>query len=150
MDTLKELAVAYRKFLLELGAEFAAVKQSGDYDGYADNFIDAVKSPEIGFNPSEVDGLIKMSHMFGLLEPDDLPSHHNMKLMVNKKVDMELLESAQTLTPTDFKEFIRDEQDGTQERTYSYEIIKRCNETGNIKRVYDDEKVEALKKLNQT
>lgn len=147
METIKELAQAYRKFMLELGQEFERVQDEELYDGYADNFIDAVKSPEIGFSPSEVKTLIKMWRMFGLLEPEDLPSHHSMKLMVNKAVDMDLLRDAQVLSVTDFKEKIKDEQTGNQDRTYSYEVIKRCNETGNIKRVYDEEKEEAIKSL---
>ena len=147
MDTIKELAVAYRKFLLELGQEFKRVKETKSYEGFADNFIDTVKSPEIGFTTSEANTLMKMYDMFMLLEPEDLPSHNNMKLMVNKAVDMELLADAQTLTTTDFKEKIKDDESGTQERTYTYEIIKRCNETGNIKRVYDEEEEDAKKAL---
>lgn len=147
METLKELSVAYRKFLLELGQELKAVKEDKSYEGFADNFIDCVKSPEIGFNPSEANTLIKMYDMFCLLEPNDLPSHNNMRLMVNKSVDMDLLHDAQTLTTTDFKEKIKDEETGTQERTYTYEVIKRCNETGNIKRVYEDELPEAINSL---
>ena len=148
MDTLKELSIAYRKFLLEMGQEFKRVKERKSYEGFADTFIDCVKSPEIGFNPSEVNTLIKMYDKFMLLEPEDLPSHNNMKLMVNKAVDMELLADAQTLTTTDFKEKVKDDETGTQERTYSYEIIKRCNETGNIKRVYEEELPVALDSIN--
>tara|TARA_R100001086_G_C11848217_1_gene261012 strand:+ start:2779 stop:3228 length:450 start_codon:yes stop_codon:yes gene_type:complete len=147
METLIELSKAYRLFLVELGQEFARVKEEEAYEGFADTFVDAVKSPEIGFNTAEVNTMMKMADMFGLLTPDDLPSHHNMKLMISKKVDMDLLEQAQTLTPTDFKELLKDEETGSTERTYQYEVIKRCVETGNIKRVYDDEKEEALKQL---
>ena len=150
METLKELSVAYRKFLLELGEQFSLVKKSGSYEGFADTFIDCVKSPEIGFTTSEVNTLMKMYHKFCLLEPEDLPSHNNMKLMVNKAVDMDMLADAQTLSTTDFKEKIKDDETGTQERTYSYEVIKRCVETGNIKRVYDEERDEAIRALTNT
>jgi len=146
MQELQELAKAYRRFLLDLGDAFAHSKETKDYDGFADTFIDMVKSPEIGFSVSEAEGLIKMSRLFGLLEVDELPSHHAMKLMMTKKVDMELLGSAQTLSVTDFKELIQDEKTGSQERTYTYEIIKR-NEIGNIKRVYEDEVLEGLKQI---
>lgn len=150
MDTIKELAVAYRRFLIELGKEFTIIKETNGYKGFADTFIDFCKSPEIGFTHSEVQQLMKMYKLFGLLEPEDLPSHHNMKLMVSKAVDMTLLEDAQTLTPTDFREKIKDDETGSQERTYTYEVIKRCNETGNIKRVYDEEKEEAIKSLTNS
>ena len=149
MDDIKNLVKAYRSFIIEIGQELEAIKDEKKYDGYADNWIDFCKSPEIGFTPNEADTLIKISRMFGLLEVDDLPSFNNMKLMVNKAVDMDLLESAQTLNTTDFKELIKDEEIGTQERTYTYEIIKRCNETGNIKRVYEEEREEAIKKLKE-
>ena len=148
MNNLQLLAQAYRKFLLELGQEFKNIKDNDGYNGFADTFIDAVKSPEIGFTVAEATALIKMYDKFCLLDADDLPSHHSMKLMVNKAVDMDLLEAAQTLSVTDFKEHIKDEETGTQERTYRYEIIKRSIETGSIKRVYDEEIEQALKELN--
>lgn len=141
------LSRAYRAFLIELGSAFAELKQSKEYEGYAESFVDAVKSPEVGFSVAEANQLINIAYKFGLLEVDELPSHHIMKLMVNKKVDMKLLESAQTLTVTDFKELIKDEETGNQDRTYKYEIIKRCVETGNIKRIFDDELPDALKEL---
>lgn len=150
MDNLQLLARAYRKFLLELGQEFKNIKDNDGYNGFADTFIDAVKSPEIGFTVAEATALIKMYDKFCLLDADDLPSHHSMKLMVNKAVDMDLLEAAQTLSVTDFKEHLKDEETGTQERTYRYEIIKRSIETGSIKRVYDEEIEQALKELNAT
>lgn len=146
MDNLQALALAYRKFLLELGEAFKQAKEEKIYTGYADTFIDMVKSPEIGFTNAEVLTFIKMYDMFSLLEVNELPSHHAMKIMVNKKVDMDVLESAQTLSVTDFKELLKDEETGSQERTYTYEIIKR-NETGNIKRVYDEEVLQGLKEI---
>lgn len=148
MNDIILLARAYRQFLLELGEEFASLKHDKAYEGFADTFVDMVKSPEVGFTMAEVNAMMKMYTMFAMLEPEDLPSHHSMKLMVNKKVDMNLLEDAKLLSVTDFKERIKDEETGTQERTYTYEVIKRCNETGNIKRVYDEEKEEAIKQLN--
>lgn len=148
MDNLLLLVQAYRKFLLELGDEFRLLRDTKAYDGYADTFIDMCKSPEVGFTPAEVETLMKMSVMFALLDPKELPNHHSMRLMVNKKVDMELLEAAKTLSVTDFKESIKDKELGTQDRTYKYEIIKRVVESGSIKKVYGDEIAEALKELN--
>jgi hypothetical protein len=147
MDNIINLTRAYRQFLLELGQEFKAIRDEGGYEGFADSFIDLVKSPEVGFTSAEVQTLIKMYDMFCLLEVDELPNHHSMKLMVNKKVDMDLLESAQTLSVTDFKELLKDKELKTQDRTYKYEIIKRSVESGSIKRVYDEELEEAIKQL---
>lgn len=141
------MARAYRSFLIELGTAFQKLKEEEAYEGFADSFIDAVKSPEVGFSVSEANNLIKIANKFGLLEPDDLPSHHIMKLMVNKPVDMNLLESANTLSVTDFKELIKDKEIGTQERTYKYEVIKRSLESGSIKKVYGEELEEAIKQL---
>lgn len=147
LQNLQLLALSYRKFLLELGQAFAEIKDSGSYEGFADTFVDLVKSPEIGFTPAEAERLIKMYRMFGLLEPNNLPSHHSMAIMVNRKVDMDLLESARTLSVTDFKELTKDKELGTQDRTYKYEIIKRAVESGSIRRVYDEELEEAIKQL---
>lgn len=147
MENILLLAQAYRKFLVELGAEFKALQSSESYEGFADTFIDAVKSPEVGFTPLEAQTLIKMYDMFCLLEAEDLPNHHAMKLMVTKKVDMDLLESAQTLSVTDFKELLKDKELSTQERTYKYEVIKRVVESGSIRRVYGEELEEAIRQL---
>jgi hypothetical protein len=147
IKTLQVLATAYRQFLIELGEQFQIMKDNKTYEGFADTFIDAVKSPEIGFTPAEAESFIKMFEMFGLLKAEDLPSHHAMKLMTAKKVDMALLESAQTLSVTDFKELLKDKELGTQDRTYKYEVIKRSVESGSIKKVYGEELEEAIKTL---
>jgi len=149
MENLLTLVQAYRKFLLELGDEFRLVRDTKAYEGFADTFIDMCKSPEIGFTPSEVETLMKMSVMFCLLTGEELPSHHSMKLLTKKKVDMELLNQARYLTVTDFRESLKDKELGTQERTYKYEIIKRSVESGSIKRVYGDEIKEALKQIQE-
>lgn len=147
MDNIKLLAQAYRKFLLELGQEFKDIRDNELYSGFADTFIDAVKSPEVGFTKADVDMLIKMYDKFCLLQPEDLPSHHAMKLMVSKEVDMDLLEDAKVLSVSDFKERMKDKEIDTQDRTYRYEIIKRTVETGNIAKVYGEELDEAIKSL---
>ena len=143
---LIDLSKAYRKFLLELGDAFKEVKDTEAYGGFADTFIDCVKSPEVGFSVAEANNLIKMYDMFCMLEVDELPPHHSMKLMTARKVDMDLLESAQTLSVTDFKELLDDKKLDTQERTYKYEVIKRSN-TGSIKRVYGEELEEAINQI---
>lgn len=139
--------MAYRQMLLELGEEFKRVKEEKQYEGFADSFIDFVKSPEIGFTPAEAEALIKMYDMFCLLDVHDLPNHHAMKIMATKKVDMGLLESAQTLSVSDFKESVKDKELDTQDRTYRYEVVKRTVESGNIKKVYGEELEEAIKQL---
>ena len=149
MDSLIELIKAFRSFHIAIGEEFTLIKETEGYEGFADSFIDMVKSPEIGFNTAEVNALMKMGNMFGHLDAEDLPSHHSMKLMVNKELDMNSLEDALALSVTDFKESIKDKEIGTQERTYKYEIITRVVETGNIKRVYGEEKDKAIKELYQ-
>lgn len=144
------LAQSYRLFLIELGEAFKRCRDNKEYEGKADTFIDYIKSPEIGFSVSEVQSLIKMYDMFCLLEAEDLPSHHAMKLMAGRGVDMDMLASAQSLSVTDFKESIKDRELGTQERTYKYEIIKRSIESGSIYKVYGEELDEALEKLTES
>lgn len=141
------LSRSYRMLLLELGEYFKTVRDNKSYEGFADTFYDFVKSPEIGFTNAEVQTLIRMYDMFCLLDAADLPSHHAMKIMATKKVDMDLLDAAQTLSVTDFKESLKDKELGTQDRTYKYEIIKRAVESGSIKKVYGEELEEAIKQL---
>ena len=114
---MNDLVRAYRLFLLELGAEFKRIKEGEEYLGVAGSFMDYVKSPEIGFTVAEAESLIKMYNMFCLLEPDDLPSHNAMRLMANKKVDMDMLADAQHLSLSDFKESVKDKEIKTQDRT---------------------------------
>ena len=149
MQDILDLSRAYRCFLLELGAAFKQMKEEKGYEGFADTFIDAVKSPEVGFSVAEANNLIKMYDKFCLLGVDDLPSHHAMKIMATKDVDMDLLEDAKLLSVTDFKEKIKDEETGTQDRTYTYEVVKRCIETNNIRKILDDELPEALKHITK-
>lgn len=149
MEDMKELVFGYRRFLLEIGGHLKDIRDNKLYEGFADTWVDFVKSPEIGFSVSEAETLIKMHDMFCLLGAQDLPSHNAMRLMVNKKVDMELLEDAKVLSLSDFKERIKDKETGNQDRTYRYEVVKRCNETGNIQRVYEEELPEALKALTE-
>lgn len=150
MEDIKTVALGYRRILLQLGEYMKMLKNNPErYDGFADSFIDLVKSPEVGFTVSEAETLIKMYDMFGMLDMQDLPSHNAMKLMVNKKVDMDLLESAKTLSVTDFKELLKDDELGTQDRTYKYEVIKRVVESGSIKKVYGEELQEAIKQLKE-
>lgn len=147
MQDLLELVKAYRVFLLELGEHFQRVKEEELYEGYADNFMDLVKSPEVGFSVDEANTLIKMHNMFCMLKPEDLPGHHHMRIMIKKDVDMDLLESAKTLSLKDFRELVKDDETGTQDRTYTYEVVKRCNETNSITKVYDE--VELKEALTQ-
>lgn len=147
MDYILVLSEAYRKFLIDLGGAFKIMKDEKAYEGFADTFVDAVKSPEVGFTTSEVDTLMKLHERFSLLEANDLPSHHSMKLLLKHPVDMEQLEQAKTLSVTDFKESLKDKELNTQDRTYKYEVIKRVVETGNIKRVYGEELVEAVNQI---
>ena len=149
IQDMKELAIGYRGFMIELGQYFARIKEEKSYEGFADTFIDFVKSPEIGFNVAEVNTYMAMAKKFELLEMNSLPSHHSMKLMTSKHVDMKLLTAAQTLSVTDFKESLKDDETGTQVRTYKYEVIKRVVETGGIKRVYGEELDEAIKNLKE-
>lgn len=150
MDYILMLAQAYRRFLIELGGAFKQMKEEESYVGYADTFIDAIKSPEIGFTTAEVNVLIKLHDRFSLLEVTDLPSHHSMKLLLKYPVDMEQLEQAKTLSVTDFKESLKDKELDTQERTYRYEVIKRSVESGSIKRVYGEELETALQEITKT
>lgn len=147
MQDIITLARAYRQFLVELGAEFKRVRDEEHYKGFADTFLDAVKSPEVGFTVGEVNNLIKISEVFGLLDIDDLPNHHAMKIIANRKVDMELLTDANSLSVSDFKELIKDRELGSQQRTYRYEVVKRTVETGNIAKVYGEELEEAIKQI---
>ena len=118
-----------------------------------DTWVDYVKQPEIGLSKGEANRLVQIYeqfvHRLGY-ESDKISEvpiknlHYLLpvvkELEKGKKVD-EMLESAIVLSQSDFKERIYDLKHN-EDRTYTYIIMKKSDQTGGLTRVYNDEKRE--------
>lgn len=79
----------------------------------------------------------------------DIPKESLKKLVSNKETDPEMILAAQTLTVKDFKERFYDHKTKDKgKRTYTYMVMKKCNETGTLEKVHGVESEEITKKIN--
>lgn len=114
------------------------------YDSFGgiDTWEDFLKQPEINIPVSKANKLIKIYDFFGEEHPGyDISGIAISRLYTiashvedGKKIH-ELLTSARESSTADFKEYFRDVTVG-EERTYSYMVMKKCNETGNLTKVH--------------
>ena len=130
-----------------------------------DTWEEFLRSPEIALSVSEANRTMQLYEYFvlkseievELLEEIPVKSLQHMlpRLKsgeVSKDELPEMIGAAQTLTFNEFKERLYDvvnKSDGT--RTYTFVLMKRCNETGNLSRVVGTEHEDLLRafpKLN--
>lgn len=113
--------------------------------GGIDSWEDYLKQPEIGISRHKADRLVRIYEYF-IVERrmsvellTDVP-WSALDLLSKKNVFgqnlLDLLEAAKHVTPKDFKETLFDVTDGG-DRTYSYLIMKKCDQTGNLEKVHD-------------
>lgn len=130
-----------------------------DTTGGIDTWEDYLKQPEINIPKSKANQLIRIYEYFGVKnkgwDTNDVPLY--VLDIISKKnppssVITEMLEAGKTLSKSDFKERFHDLVNGTPEqdavRTYSYIIMKKCNETGNITKVHDIDSDDIKNKFN--
>ena len=113
--------------------------------GGFDSWEDYLKQPELGISRHKADKLVRIYEYFiasKLYTSDvlqDVP-WYALDFVSKKKPDPEtidvLLEDAKHLTPKDFKENYFDVTDGG-DRTYSFVLMKKCDQTGNLEKDHD-------------
>lgn len=102
-----------------------------------------LKQPEIGLSVYRANSLIRVytnliEDMGGTLEDFTGISYANLLLLSRQeKITDELIEQATTLSDRDFKEVIVENVVQNYTPTYTYLIMKRCNETGGMRKVLD-------------
>ena len=109
---------------------------------------DFLAQPEIGMTVREANQLIQLAeYVSGVNVPLwELNLATARFAALRGIVDPELLDDMKVLTLKDFKDRHYDKNtDDKGERTYKYLVMKRCNETGNLSKVYTDE-VEKIEK----
>lgn len=124
-----------------------------------DTWIDYIKQPEIGLSKGEANRLVQIYENFVHrleFKPEDIAQipiknlHYLLpvvKEMDNSKDVQNLLDEASSLSQSDFKERIYDIRHD-EERTYTYIIMKKSDQTGALSRVYDISSDDIISKFN--
>lgn len=126
--------------------------------GY-DSWEDYLKQPEIGISRHKADKLVRIYEFFivnDTFTPEDLKDvpWQALDYISKKNFDKfspsyaELIEAAKHLTPKDFKERYFELSQPEVERTYSYVIMRKCDQTGNLEKVHEVESEQIKKAFN--
>ena len=121
-----------------------------------DTWEEFLRSPEIGLTVTDANRAMQLYEYFVIKyaiseeELQKLPVRTLTHLLprlkagdIQKNNLIDLLGAARELTFFEFKERVRDVEHGT-DRTYSYMIMRRCNETKNLSRVVEISSDEVL------
>lgn len=109
-------------------------------DGGIETWDDFLKQPEIGISRLEADRMMKAYSVlveekgYSIEDLKNIPVA-SIKRLIEIDIDDNVIEQAKTLTTKDFKEAIA-ENNNIQERTYTYMVMRRCKETGNMTKVH--------------
>lgn len=126
--------------------------------GGIDRWEDYLKQPEINISTRKANQLIRIWNFFVVknsgYDISEIPINLlDMITRVESKEHIEeLLEAARTLSQSDFKERYLDITKGSSEkdadRTYSYMVMRKCNETGNMAKVHEITSEDIIQKFN--
>lgn len=95
-----------------------------------------LRQPEIGLSQHEATKLMKIYNRLGAYDLTEISLPNLKKLVELDDITEEVIEQARTLSDKDFKEVLAENRNIT-ERTYTYQVMKKCNETGNMTKVHD-------------
>lgn len=149
LNELQDFVVNKKLNDYRLGVALREVKNSyRDLVGEGiDTWHDFLNQPEVGMTVREANELISIADKLTYEQYCDMPTA-TAKYLVRLKIDLgdEILYSASTLTTKDFKERYFDIKTNDEgQRTYSFMVMKKCNETGNLTKVHEVESEEVLK-----
>lgn len=146
---------------IRLGEKLYHLKSGGLYKKAIGSGIntwgDYIKQPEVNLTAHRANKLIRLYEHFILqigYKPEDLdgvPTYALDYIASKNLFDVTaisvLLDDARVLTAKDFREKYHDEVEKT-ERTYTYLIMRKCVETGNMEKVHDIKSDEIKSKFN--
>lgn len=157
----RKIDVERGRILYQLHANRLYLQAYGDG---VDSWEEFLRSPEIGLTVSEANRAMQLYEYFVIkfkIPEQDLESipvrtltHLLPKLklgQVNQATVGALIEDAKGLTFFEFKERLHDVQVGT-DRTYTYMVMKKCNETNNLSKVIgisNEEILSAFPQINE-
>jgi len=151
-ELLEAIAMTKKSFVL-MGQLLYKLRRNESYKTVvgegADTWADYLSQPEIGLTKGEAGRLMSIYEVFCLNfgyspeEIGDVPVK-NMHYLLPVAKNMEdreevdgLLNDARQLKQSDFKERVYDfKTEETGERTYSFVVMRKCNETNNLQKVH--------------
>ena len=143
---------SYREYHIAMGELLSIAKEQKiwqtDIGEGIDTWYDFLAQPEIGMGVHEANTLIsvfKLSQSIGLADTIQIPPQ-TLKYMAKVGGDVE---DAKVLTTKDFKDKYYEDKHKKDERTYTYLVMKRCTETGNMTKVHGVESEEVLTAFNE-
>lgn len=113
-----------------------------------------LKQPEIGLSVHKASSLIRLYDNLidktgrELNEFDWISYPNLMRLSQLPEVTDDLINQARTLSDRDFKEAVVENTTPDYTPTYSYMVMKKCNETGVIRKVHGITSEEIIQNLN--
>lgn len=114
-----------------------------------DTWDDYIAQPEIGLSKGEASRFMQIYETFierfefSPKQVSEIPLKNIQYLLplakecADKDEVQTLLSEAKNLSRQDFRERIHDIKKPDEERTYEYLIMKRCEQTGTLSRIYD-------------
>lgn len=147
------IEIAEDLYNLKIGEKFKLAVGEG-----IDTWNAYVNQPEIGLSKGEADKLVRVYKILHVDRGIDKEILENMPLKTllrlsqafysvdNDKHD-ELVGAALNLSYKDFNEYLHDIKEENS-RTYSYVIMKKCNETGSMSKVHNISDEEIVSKFN--
>lgn len=146
---------------IEIGAKLHYLKTDDNWrqavgEGGIDNWDDFLKQPEIGLSRLEADRLIKIYQTFFTTDKFNhysqeqimsIPFKNLVKLTELDEITDDVIEQAMFLTDRDFKEVLAENKNVTA-RTYTYMVMRKCKETGNMTKVHGITSEEVKDKFN--
>lgn len=137
---------------IEVGKLLYELKQEDNFREAVGDGIDTwnayLAQPEIGLSISEANRLISIYETFVLnygyseVEVAEVPIknlHYLLPLAKSgedKEIVDELFQEATHLSQRDFKERVHEHKDDTGVRTYEFVVMKKCIETGTMRKVH--------------
>lgn len=152
---LSDLYLAYYLYSLKVGEKWRQAVGDGGFT----TWDDYLKQPEIGITKAKADKLVNTYH--GLVEDleIDVQTLKNVPMTVLHKIwqnyrdghitkeqVIDLIADGEHLSVKDFKEQLQDAKAG-EGRTYTYVLMKKCNETGSLEKIHGISSEEIKTKL---
>ncbi len=136
--------VTHKRHLVNMGRVLSEARVDyKDMVGEIGTWGEFLSQPEVGISTRDANSLVQLANYAEAIQvPIDDLNLATARMCANKGIyDTGLLPEIRTLTLKDFKERYADilAGDDNAPRTYTYMMMKRCDQTGNLYRVYDDE-----------
>lgn len=147
-----EASKNYRMAIADFGMALAMIKEGRQYaDVFGDpiTWVDYLAQPEIGLTPIKAQRMIDMSTYYADSdEALDIPPD-SVTALVKVGHTKQNFDDARYLTTKDLKEKIFEDKEPEAEQTYTYLVMKKSDQTGNLSKVCGVSNEEVEQFINQ-